>query len=136
MSTDTKPIGAGVALNFYLGQRVRLIAQHARGFVGRITSLEIGRHDSPCAVSATVVLEKPIISKALEIDGQKFPETEIWTQFVPLTDLEPYSEADEVVEVLRRLANGISRCTFSRPQTVEGLAEAHALLAKYPAVHS
>jgi hypothetical protein len=122
---------AGVALNFQLGERVRVTSRHVPpNTFGRLIELSIDRHaETPGAIDATVVLERAIISKGFEHDGKTFPDTEIWTQCVPVTELEPAQHTADLLELLERAESFITG--FEDDEAQEGVRE---LLADMRAV--
>lgn len=90
------PFRAGVALNLYLGQRVRIDSKHCAGKTGRIQALEIARGDEPGCILATVDLDDPIISPACVVEGKHFRAIETWTQRVPAVELTVFTHENEV----------------------------------------
>lgn len=77
---------AGISINFHLGQRVVITADHARGKTGRLIVLDM-RGDE--GIQGTVCLDEPIIIPAS--DG--FKEIHIHSQTLSLLDFAPVYEA-------------------------------------------
>lgn len=130
--------GVGVNLQLHLGQRVRLrnceVHDSYSYVVGRIQSLSFEIHERD-ALAVSVCLDQPIILEERVIAGERYPRHEIWWQHVTARDVEPFSDMDEALALLRRSEEFLSgfedaELTEDRPA---GLEPIRRFLARFPA---
>ncbi len=94
MNAAQLTLAAGVEISLRIGQHVR----HHDYKGGRVTGLVSGLSlDSDRVLQADIVLDAPIIIPARNADDQ---EIRIWRQHVPVHELSPFDDRDELIAEL------------------------------------
>jgi len=83
----------GISLNLTIGQHVRHRDYKGRRVTGTVKCLSI---DTEGSLQAEIVLDAPIVIEA----GEGRP-LDIWRQCVPVHELAPFDDRDEVIAELR-----------------------------------
>lgn len=117
----------GIAISLHIGQRVRHRDHAGKRVTGVINSLQV---ESEQGLTASVILDEPIIIPAR---GEGDREIRINWQTVPVTELAPFDDRDELIaELLATLRNALSGLEFARGYVENDnlLAEIDAVIAK------
>lgn len=115
---------AATMASIHIGQHVRHSDYKGERVTGKVRGLSI---DSDRVLMADIVLDSPIVIPARDESDRPI---DIWHQFVPVHELTPFDERDDLIAELLLACQGLLESAESGVTSLGLMRLAHAVIAK------